>query len=257
LHGRTYDFFIRLPRIEFKGAPIHIKRRKALALTAYLALADQRQSRELLANLLWPDLDHEHARSAFRSTLHAMTAPMTVSWVDSDPMSVALKSDMVWVDVNAFTSLLGQRSTHDHSRERVCAECVEIYLQAIEIYQSDFMAGFNPSYSEEFDDWQRSQRQWLRWEFAEIHQRLSEYYCKQGRYDLAIKYGQQWLSLDPLHEPAHRHLMRLFVANGQRTEAFRQYERCVDILDIELASLPEAETRRLYPKPSRIISFRL
>jgi DNA-binding SARP family transcriptional activator len=241
-------FLFGIPRIEFRGEPIRINRRKALALMAYLALEEQRQSREVLANLLWPDLDHEHARSALRSTLHSLTSPVPESWIDSEPMSVALKREVVWVDVNAFTALLSQRNTHSHSRNQVCANCVELFLQAIELYQTDFLAGFNPSYSEEFDSWQRSQRQWLRWEFADIQQRLSEYFGKEGRYDLAIKYGQQWLSLDPLHEPAHRQLMRLFTANEQRSEALRQYSRCVDILDVELATLPEAETRRLYEK---------
>jgi DNA-binding SARP family transcriptional activator len=239
-------FLFGIPRLEFQGKPVRIKRRKGLALAAYLALADQRQSREILANLLWPDLDHQHARSALRSTLHSLTEAVPLDWIDSETLTVALNHETAWVDVKAFMELLVQRTTHGHHRDLVCPNCVTLYRQAIELYQADFLAGFNPSYSEEFDDWQRSQRQWLRWEIASIQKHLSEYFGREKQFVIAIQYAQQWLALDPLHEPAHRLLMRFYVASGRRTEALRQYEQCVEILDEELATLPEAETRRLY-----------
>jgi DNA-binding SARP family transcriptional activator len=239
-------FLFGMPRIEFHGNPVRIKRRKGLALVAYLALVDQRQSRETLASLFWPELDHEHARSALRSTLYSLTDSTSSVWIHSDAMTVSLKREMVWVDVNAFTELLLERDMHGHPRDIVCAKCIELYRQAIGLYRSDFLAGFNPSYSEEFDDWQRAQRQWLRWEYADIQRQLSEYYGQQGQYDLAIKHADQWVNLDLLHEPAHRLLMRLYVENDQRSLALRQYEYCAKILDEELATPPEVETSRLY-----------
>jgi DNA-binding SARP family transcriptional activator len=239
-------FLFGMPRIEFQGKQVKIKRRKGLALAAYLALAEQQQSRETLASLFWPELDHEHARSALRSTVYSLTESIPMSWIHSDTMSVSLKKDLVWVDVNAFADLLLQRSKHDHPRDLVCSICVDLCRQAIELYRKDFLAGFTPSYSEEFDDWQRSQWQWLRWEFADIQRQLSEYFGRQGEYDLAVRHATKWLSLDPLHEPAHRLLMRLYISNGQRSLALRQYEGCVKILDEELATLPDAETRQLY-----------
>ncbi len=239
-------FLFGSPRIEHQGKPVSVERRKALFLVAYLAMAEQRQSREALTSLFWPELDHVHARSALRSTLHSLTRAVPLPWIDTDAVSVALKRDMVWVDVDAFIGLLVQRGAHSHARSTVCAECVKLNQQAIELYQADFLAGYNPSYSGEFDNWQRTQRQWLRWEFMDIQRQMSEYYGGKGEYDLAIRYAQQWLSMDPLDENAHRQLMRLHAANGQRTYALRQFEQCVKILDEELATPPDAETRLLY-----------
>lgn len=54
------------PHIEFQGHPIRIERRKAIALAAYLQCAVYRQSCNVLAEMLWPDLDREHGRSALR-----------------------------------------------------------------------------------------------------------------------------------------------------------------------------------------------
>jgi len=97
-----------------------------------------------------------------------------------------------------------------------------------------------------FDDWQLSQREWLRREFADVQRRLSVYYAEAQEYTQAIKYAQQWLLIDELHEPAHRQLMRLYATNGQRSEALRQYRQTVELLDTELATPPEDETTQLY-----------
>lgn len=235
-----------MPRLELQGKPIKLERRKAWALAAYLALADNRQSRERIADLLWPELDSEHGRSALRSTLSELTTLVPVEWIEAERTTIALKRDAVWVDVHVFTALLAGNLDHGHGVDTVCANCAEQYEQALALYSADFMAGFSLADSADFDDWQLAQREWLRREFADLQHRLSAYYAEAQQYAQAIKYAQQWLAVDPLHEPAHRQLMRLYAANGQRSEALRQYKQAVDLLDAELATPPEDETTRLY-----------
>lgn len=239
-------FLFGMPRLEYQGQPIKLERRKAMALAAYLALAGRRQSRDVIADLLWSDLDREHGRSALRSTLRALTTPIPFEWIEADRTTLMLKRDAVWVDVNSFTALLSESETHGHNLDTICDACVPLYRQALELYQADFMAGFGVAESVEYDDWQQSQREWLRREHADIFRRLSVYYAEAQQYDQAIKYAQQWLSVDSFHEPAHRQLMRLYAANGQRAEALRQYQQAVDVLDAELATPPEDETTQLY-----------
>ncbi|MEO8396403.1 MAG: NB-ARC domain-containing protein, partial [Chloroflexota bacterium] len=221
-------------------------RRKALALAAYLALSERRQSRDAAANLLWPDLDRDHGHSALRSTLRALTTPIPVEWIEADRTTLALKHEGVWVDVREFTALLAACEAHGHSVDTVCEQCVSLYREALDLYSSDFMSGFSLADSGDYDDWQASQREWLRREVADMQRRLSIYYADSQQYAQAIKYAQQWLATDPLHEPAHRQLMRLYGVNGQRSEALRQYKVSVDLLDAELATPPEDETIQLY-----------
>lgn len=234
------------PRLEFQGNPVNIERRKAFALAAFLALSGQPQSRDLLGDFLWPELDHEHGRSALRSTLRALTVAVPVEWVAADRASLALKPDQVWVDVNAFTGLIAQSSNHNHPLDAVCEDCVTNYKQALALYRADFLAGYHLVGSPDYEDWQFSQREWLRREVSDLQRRLSDYYAQNLHYDQAIKHAHQWLGLDSLHEPAHRQLMRLYAANGQRSEAMRQYQQCVEVLDAELATPPESETVQLY-----------
>ncbi|MBK8022661.1 MAG: hypothetical protein IPK19_14820 [Chloroflexi bacterium] len=234
------------PELEYRGTPIKIERRKALALAAMLALAEGRQSRSMLANLLWPDLDEEHGRTALRSVLTSLTSPVPVDWLQADRATLAIAPDSLWADVSAFVDLLGQSATHGHGRETLCEQCIPLFQQALDLYRGDFMTGFSLSDSEDFDDWQMMQREWLRRELAEANRKLSQYYADARQYEPAVQYARDWLAVDPLHEPAHRQLMRLYAASGQRSEALRQYKACVAILEEELAALPEDETTQLY-----------
>jgi hypothetical protein len=62
--------------------------------------------------------------------------------------------------------------------------------------------------------------------------------------DLAV--ARRWLELDPLHEPAHRALIRLYSEQGDRAAALAQYRECVRTLSRELGVPPLEETTRLY-----------
>jgi DNA-binding SARP family transcriptional activator len=235
-----------IPRIEYKGQTVRIARRKAFALAAYLALARGPQSRESIAGLLWPDLDDEHARTSLRSTLRALTSAVPAEWITADRSTLQLNPDAARVDVIAFEKLLAQSSLHPHSPGHACVDCVPLYEQAAALYQDHFLAGYFAADSAPFEDWQRIQYEWLRREFSDIHRKLSLYHAGRGDQPSAIGHTRQWLAVDPLHEEAHRHLMRLLAASGQRQDAINQYRQCAAVLDMELASPPENETTLLY-----------
>jgi DNA-binding SARP family transcriptional activator len=239
-------FLFGSPRIEYQGAVVQVERRKGLALAAYLALAERPQSRDTLAALLWPDLNQQHARAALRSTLPVLTTRFPQRWLNGDRMTIRLNRDAIWVDVRSFLDLVTQSRLHNHGFETICAECVSLLEEAVSLYRDDFLADFTLPNNVEYDHWQVAQGEWLRREFSGILHHLSRYYAEQSAYDQAITHARRWVALDPLHEPAHRMLIRLFAASGQRAEALRQYQACVNLLDVELATPPEDETIRLY-----------
>ena len=72
--------------------------------------------------------------------------------------------------------------------------------------------------------------------------------CWRGwsRRPATSRVAQRWLELDPLHEPAHRALIRLYAERGDRAAALAQYRECVRTLSRELGVPPLAETTRLY-----------
>ena len=80
------------PRVELDGEPIHVPRRKALALLAYLALGE-RYSRDALAALLWPEHDHIAARAGLRRTLSALNGALGRGWLALEDDTVSLRRD--------------------------------------------------------------------------------------------------------------------------------------------------------------------
>jgi DNA-binding SARP family transcriptional activator len=230
------------PHIEYREATLKIERRKAFALVAYLALTPQPISRAFAAALLWPNLDESHARSALRSTLRSLQCHTAETWLSATRTTIGLMRDALWVDVWDFErAVAGQQGSPDDEH----AHDVQLKL-AVETYSADFLAGFFLTDCPEFEEWQLQQAEWLRREYADALRRLSEHYARRAQTDDAIRYARLWLAADPLHEPAHRHLMSLYAHAGQRSEALRQYQLCVDLLDRELATPPERATSELF-----------
>jgi DNA-binding NtrC family response regulator len=66
------------------------------------------------------------------------------------------------------------------------------------------------------------------------------------RFDDAERLAHRLLGLDQLNEGAHRLLMSVYSASGDRSAAIRQYHDCLKLLEQELAVPPIEETTRLY-----------
>jgi hypothetical protein len=80
--SRLALFLLGPPRIELDGEPIHIARRRAVALLAYLAVTAGSHSRDSLATLLWPEYDQSRARAALRRTLSELNSALGWGMVD-------------------------------------------------------------------------------------------------------------------------------------------------------------------------------
>lgn len=82
-------------------------------------------------------------------------------------------------------------------------------------------------------------------------EKLSLYHSTRGEFETAIEYTRRWLTIDPLHEPAHRFLMQLYAWSGQRAAALSQYEECVRTYNEELNAAPLEATTELYERIKR------
>ena len=235
-----------LPGIERDGVSVTPDRRKTLALLAYLALSPDGQSRDILAELLWPERDASSARSDLRSGLFALRQAVGGEWLDIEGDRVALQRNPgLSVDVSRFRDLLAQANGHTHPRGEPCGACVAVLTAAVDLYRGDFLAGFTLRDAPEFDNWQTYQTESLRLELAGALERLAWLAAADGDYEGAVRQARRWLELDPLCEEPHRALMRLYAEAGNRAGALRQYEGCVRVLETELGVKPDGETTAL------------
>jgi DNA-binding SARP family transcriptional activator/tetratricopeptide (TPR) repeat protein len=217
------------------GPPVAFARKKAQALLAYLALPpDRAHPRDKLAALLWGDMAPEAARHSLRQALlairQALPADMTPLVADVDVIS--LTGDAVATDVADFARF---SVSGDHDSLSAAAD----------LYHGDLLAGIGAQ-SPPFEEWLLAERARLHELAIEGLARLLAHQMKQGLVELAIRTAARILVVDPLQEPVHRTLMRLYAQHGRRAAALRQYQICITTLQRELGSEPEPETKRLY-----------
>lgn len=216
------------PSLELDGQPIELSRRKATALLMYLAVTQQKHTREKLAGWFWGDSEQSKAFAYLRTTLWTLNKTLGEGYLEVDDDRIGI-SRGIWVDALVFAELAESQPA-----------------EAAALYQGDFLSGFTLPDSPEFDDWQFFQTESLRQVFAKLLEKLISLYQKQGQYETAIPYARRLVALDSLHEPAQRLLMQVYEAAGQRSAALRQYQEFADLLQRELGEKPDAETTALY-----------
>ena len=259
-------------QIMLAGQPVGgITYNKARALPAYLAVeAGRSHQRDALAALLWPDMPDEAARHNLRQALANLrtaigdasaTPPFLHITRDSIQFNTGSDDDL---DVAAFTALLAACAIHAHRRLERCRSCAARMEQALSLYHGDFLAGFSVGDSAPFEEWQLQQRERLHQQALDALVRLADYHERRGDDELARRYAQRQIELDPWREEAHRQLMRLLARGNQRSAALAQYETCRRILARDLGVEPEAETTALYERirdgassKLRVLSFEL
>jgi len=247
--SRLALYLLGSPRLELDGEPIEVGRRKAVALLAYLAVTGGCHSRDSLATLLWPEYDQSRARADLRRTLSVLNRTLGEEWLTVDRETTSLNPNAdLWLDVDAFREKLAACETHGHPPTEACPDCLPLLEEAVELYGDDFLAGFTLRDSPAFDEFQFFQTEGLRDELARALERLVRYHSAREEYEPAIAYARRWLTLDPLHEPVHRHLMQLYAQAGRHSAALRQYRTCLRVLEEELDVSPSAETTALYAR---------
>ena len=226
------------------GEPLGLPLKKAQGLLAYLALRPgQWHSREKLATLLWGDRADGEARHSLRQALLTLRKVLPdgragLLLVQGETISLNTAS----VDVDAATF------------ERLAAEGTPRSLErAASLYRGDLLEGFVLD-EEPFEEWLRVERDRLRELAIQTLGRRLAHQIGVGAVEAAIQTAGRLLALDPMQEEVHRILMRLYVRQGRRGAACRQYQVCLEGLRRELGVEPEAETIRLYKRllPQRV-----
>ncbi|MBI9079883.1 MAG: hypothetical protein JEY79_09105 [Pseudodesulfovibrio sp.] len=230
--------FFGSPCFKLNGAAVRIGRRKVVALAAYLAITGKRHSREKLADLFWPEYDHDKARSSLRRTISVMTKELGRFWfvIDGDTLQFIPHED-IWVDVVWFQNLVDQASSD--------SESMLALEKTVSMYTDPFLAGFNLKDAPDFEDWQFEQTEDLYRKACSVLEQLTQRGIDRREYSKAIAHAQSWVALAPLNETVHKQLIRLYCQTEQQVFAFRQYEKCQNLLKKELGIEPDMETASL------------
>jgi DNA-binding SARP family transcriptional activator len=219
--------------------------RSSRSLLAYLLL--QRRSlcsRDLLAGLFWGDYPEDKARHCLNSALWRLRQILEPDDRDKGSVLIATCTGEIgfnwesnhWLDVAIFDEQVTRLLTKP-LKETDARTLDETLL----LYRGDLLEGF-------YDDWALSERERVRRLFLNGLAKLMYYHRDQGAFEDSLACAERILAQEPLREEIHREMMRLFLMNGQRALALRQYERCCDVLATELGIGPMEETQALYER---------
>jgi len=216
---------------------VTISAKKAQALLAYLAVRPaQLVSRDKIAALLWGSFGPEQARQSLRQMLSTLRRELKAIAGD----------DPLLVEENDFLALDAQTVSCDvvEFEAGVASGAEESLKQAIDRYKGDFLEGFELD-EDRYDQWILGERDRLHRMSLRAHSQLLDLLTRREAIDEAISVAQHSLRVDPLQEPVHRALMKLYAQSGDPVNALQQYDILARSLKRELGVNPDTETQKL------------
>jgi DNA-binding SARP family transcriptional activator len=228
------------PAVDLSGRPG--------SLLAYLALAKGSFfTRSELISILWSDQIESGSMQSFNTALwrlrkvleHQPLAHTEVVVCDRRGAVGLSAQAPLQVDVDEFARLV--KPGLGKPMEQLDEVHIEQLRRGVNLYRDDILAGFT-------DDWALRARELHRRLYLNALGRLMQLSTLAQDYVSAIGYAQDILDRDTLREDVHRELMRLFLLNGQRAMALRQFEQCRAALRKELAIQPMGETLAVYQR---------
>ncbi len=217
-------------------------------LLAYLALAKGRFfTRSELVTTLWPDQAEGSSVRSLNTALWRLRTALQRPPLEHRELVLCDRGGAVGlpahaalqIDVAEFARLVTPGL--NQPMEQLDASHIEQLRRGVSLYRDDILAGFT-------DDWALRAREVHRRMHLNALGRLMQLSSFAQDYGGAIRYAQEILDRDPLREDVHRELMRLFLLNGQRAMALRQFEQCRAALRKELAIQPMRETLAVYQR---------
>lgn len=202
-------------------------------LLAYLALREKATPRAQLAGVLWDDVTDDRAAGNLRSAVWRLRQlRVELLALERDCLSLA---PAVKVDVRETDQIA--RRVMDPKTD-ICALLYdELPLTG------ELLPGW-------YEDWVVLERERQRQVSLHTLEILCERWAMVGEFAQAVLAGLAAVAGDPLRESAHRVLIKAYLAEGNRSEALRQYGLCRRILMRELNIEPSGQLAELVGWPT-------
>jgi DNA-binding SARP family transcriptional activator len=176
-------------------------------LLALLALWDQPLSRGFIAGTLWLDASDQQAGASLRSALWRLRKARADLVVARPGHRLAL-GPQVSVDVHRLV---------DAAEQLRSDVAVAVAGVAEQLFEADLLPGWH-------DEWLEMERERLRQIRLAALEHLADRRLSNGDVVGAIRAGTSAVRCGPLRESSHRVLVRAHIADGNYSEAIRQYE---------------------------------
>jgi DNA-binding SARP family transcriptional activator len=200
----------------------------AQRLLAFVALHERPVLRVYAAGTLWIDSSDVRAGASLRSSLWRLNR-QGYRLVEATATHLRL-SEGVDVDL--------------HRAFRLAHRLLDGSAETAELSEAEgALAGeLLPDW---YDDWLMFERERFRQVSLHALEALADRLVRAGELTRALEAGLSAVRIEPLRESAHRAVIRVHLAEGNRGEAIRQYELCRRLLREKLAVGPSPQLAEL------------
>lgn len=214
--------------------------RQQSLLTYLLIHRDDPQTRRTIAAQLWPSSSDKQALTNLRRELYHLrrSLPDAERFIDIQQQTAGWRADSSYrLDVQDFEAEISraqaalEQGQSDRAREAL--------RKSLAIYKG-------PLVPDNYEEWILRYSEELQHQYIRVLERLFELASSDDDYSAAAHYAERLLRSDPLQESWYRNLINLHVAHGNRAEALRVYNLCVETLRHELDVEPGPQTQKLY-----------
>lgn len=214
--------------LRLHGVPVPIGR-SAQRVIAYLAVAARPEQRELVAGSLWPEASDSRALGNLRSVLWQLRRRGVA--VVADDRTWLWLTDVV-VDIATFREVTARimRSANDLD---VTEGEVDLILNGHELL---------PRWS---DEWLETTREHYRQLRVHALEALCTSFASAKRFGSAVQACLTAVEAEPLRDTSHRELIRVYLSEGNRADALRQYDAYRSLMLEELGLGPSPEIAAL------------
>lgn len=197
-------------------------------LLAFLAVNRRPLPRTYVASALWLDSSEKHALGNLRSAIWRLQKA-SGQLVEATRMHVGLGPEVL-VDIQDMGSLAG----------RVLGPPAK--FDPAEVDEATLCGELLPGW---YDEWVMVERERMRQIQLHALEALCSRLLASGNYARAVQVGLAATAAEPLRESAHRLLIQVHLAEGNRAEAVRQFQIYRNLLATELGIEPSATIKHL------------
>lgn len=238
------------PRLTLDGDSLDdVFYEKVEALLSYLVVESNRpHRREVLAELFWPELSDDHARSNLRYALFKLRQALNdkdnpTPFLLVNRTSIRFNPDSdYFLDVAQLLGAFDQALRPNQSLELDDLESLSA------LYRGDFMEQSTLTENELFYDWLCTKRELFHRYELNLLNRLIQKYSEGGDYEAALHHAHRFITLDPLDESGYHRLIELLTLSGKNTKAIEAYNNLSHLLSMELGIRPNEESTDLIRK---------
>lgn len=204
--------------------------------------------RDEIVERLWPSLGPDAATRDFKVALNALNRAVEPGHHPDEPFAFVAREGTayrlrpeadLWLDAEAFEAACetGLRGPLTGSGAE---ETLGRLRAALRLYTGDYLP------EALYDDWSAEARERLLTQYLRAADRLAGALIERGQHDEALNTCQAILARDNCWERAYRLMILAYLRQGNRPQALRAYQRCVQTLKEQLDVPPSAETTALY-----------